>query len=90
MFDWSINVGHILTIISFLFLSAGFVYTLRGKIDGVTSRLLLLEGDIKSLITILIQQGKHEERMTSMDARIANQGLRLDDLTKRFNDKVDK
>lgn len=90
MFDWAINVGHILTILSFLLLGAGFVYTLRGRIDGMFSRLKLLESDIKSLITILIQQGKHEERMTAMDARLINQGMRLDDITRRFNDKLDK
>lgn len=90
MFDWTVNLGHVFTIVSFLLVSMGFVYAMRGKIDGMSSRLKLLESDIKSLITILIQQGKHEERMTAMDARLINQGMRLDDITRRFNDKLDK
>lgn len=90
LFDWTINLGHVLTILSFIMVGTGIVYTMRGRIESMASRLGTLELDIKSLITILIQQGKHEERMTAMDARVANQGGRLDELTKRFNDKIDK
>lgn len=88
LFDWTIGVGQILTILSMIIVGLGFVYTLRGRMEGMSGRLASLEVDIKSLITILIQQGKHEERMTAMDSRIANQGARLDDITRRFNDKV--
>lgn len=88
LFDWTIGIGQILTILSMIVVGLGFVYTLRGRMEGMSGRLASLEVDIKSLITILIQQGKHEERMTAMDSRIANQGARLDDITRRFNDKV--
>lgn len=90
LFDWSINLGHILTVISFVIIGSGIIYSMRERMESMVSRLGILEIDIKSLITILIQQGKHEERMTSMDARVANQGARLDDITRRFNDKADK
>lgn len=90
LFDWTVNLGHIITMVSFIIVGSGIVYTMRGRIEGMSSRLGVLEVDIKSLITILIQQGKHEERMTSMDARVANQGARLDELNRRFNDKADK
>lgn len=88
LFDWTIGIGQILTILSMIVVGLGFVYTLRGRMEGMSGRLASLEVDIKSLITILIQQGKHEERMTAMDSRIANQGARLDDLTRRYNDKL--
>jgi len=90
LFDWTINLGHVLTMASFIIVGTGIVYTMRSRIEGMSSRLGALELDIKSLITILIQQGKHEERMTAMDARLANQGVRLDDIIRRFNDKLDK
>lgn len=90
MFDWTVNIGHILTIISFLVMGMGIVFTMRGRIDVLTERLEILEDGIKSLITILIQQGKQEERMTAMDQRMVNQGARLDDLTRRYNDQLNK
>lgn len=90
MFDWTINLGHILTVLSFIMVGTGFVLTLKEQMNNLTTRLSVLEEDVKSLIGILIQQGKQEERMLAIDARLSNQGLRLDDLTKRFNDKLDK
>lgn len=88
MFDWTLSIGAILNLITFIVVGTGFVYTIRGRIEGISGRLVTLESDIKSLLTILIQQGKHEERMAAMDARLANQGARLDDLTRRYNDKL--
>lgn len=90
LFDWTISIGAILNIIAFIVVGTGFVYTMRGRMESLSNRLHVLEEDIKTLITILIQQGKQEERMTAMDARVANQGARLDDITRRFNDKTDK
>lgn len=90
LFDWSINLGHVLTILSFVIVGSGVIYSMRERMESMSGRLHLLEEDIKTLITILIQQGKQEERMTAMDARVANQGARLDDITRRFNDKTDK
>lgn len=90
LFDWTISIGAILNIIAFIVVGTGFVYTMRDRMESLSNRLHVLEEDIKTLITILIQQGKQEERMTAMDARVANQGARLDDITRRFNDKTDK
>ncbi len=90
LFNWTINFGHIITVLSVLLASTGFMYTMKGNIQNMSSRLSILETDIKQLIVVLIQQGKHEERMTAVDARVSSQGIRLDDLIKRFNDKADK
>ena len=89
MFDWSVSVGNLLTILSFLIVATGTVYTLRGRVDAISNRLLSFEGEIRRLTDILVIQGRHEERMAAMDGRLSNQGSRLDDLTRRFNDKVD-
>lgn len=67
----------------------GYLYTMKDKIDSMSARLLVLEGELKKLIDVLIQQGKHEERMLAMDARMVSQGQRLDDMIKRFNESLD-
>lgn len=90
MFDWSVSIGNLLTIASFLVIGSGFIYTMRGRIDAVSTRLLVIEQEIHTLVDILIQQGRQDERMTAMDARLVNQGARLDDITRRFNDKIDE
>lgn len=89
-FDWTVTIGNLLTIISFLVVGSGFIYAIRAKVDAVSTRLLVIEKEIHTLVDILIQQGRQDERMTAMDARIANQGARLDDITRRFNDKLEE
>lgn len=89
MFDWTVNLGNLLTIASMFVVGLGYLYTMKDKIESMSARLLVLEGELKKLIDVLIQQGKHEERMLAMDARMVNQGQRLDDLIKRFNEQLD-
>lgn len=90
MFDLTVNLGNLLTIGAFLAGGLGFVYTVRGRVDALSSRLFVLESEIRRMVDVLVQQGRHEERMNAMDARVANQGMRLDDLTRRFNERADE
>lgn len=62
---------------------------MRNKIDAMSGRLAILEEKLEKLIEVLVQQGRHEERMAAMDQRLVNQGVRLDDIIKRFNDMMD-
>lgn len=89
MFDWTVNLGNLLTIATLFVVGLGYLYTMKDKIDSMSARLLVLEGELKKLIDVLIQQGKHEERMLAMDARMVSQGQRLDDMIKRFNESLD-
>lgn len=90
IFDWTVNLGNLVTLVTMCGAGIGFVYTMISRIDAIASRLFVLENEFKKLIDVLIQQGRQEERMTALDARLVNQGLRLDDLIRRFNDKFDK
>jgi len=90
IFDWTVNLGNIATIVTMFGAGIGFVYTMIGRIDAIAARLFLLEAEFKKLIDILVVQGRQEERLNAMDARIGNQGIRLDDLTRRFNDSLNK
>jgi hypothetical protein len=85
MFDWSINIGHLITILVLGAGGVGFVYVLRGRVDHLSSRMLALEIETKKLIDVLIAQGRHDERLTAMDARMASQDRRLDEITDRLN-----
>lgn len=90
MFDWTISVGNLTTIITFLVVASGTVYALRSRVDAISTRLLSFEQELKRLTDILIVQGRQDERMTAMDQRVVNQGLRLDDTIRRINKITDE
>ena len=90
MFDWSINFGHFLTIVVLGAGGLGFVWTIRGRVDALSDRMLGLESETKKLVDVLIAQGRQDERLTAMDQRTVAQGRRLDELNERFNRVLDK
>lgn len=91
MFDWvSNNFGNIISIVGMFAVGIGFLYTMKDKIDNMSTRLLVLEGELKKLIDVLIAQGRQEERISALDQRMVAQGIRLDALTDRFNKQADK
>lgn len=91
MFDWfSNNIGNIVSVIGMFAVGIGFLYSMKDKIDNMSTRLLVLEGELKKLIDVLIAQGRQEERISALDQRMVAQGIRLDDLAKRFNNLTDK
>ena len=83
--DWSISIGNFLTIAAFIVGGITFVLSVRSNVEGLTSRMLAVEVKLEQLVSILVNQGRHEERMNAMDLRIQSQGQRLDDLARRFN-----
>lgn len=89
MFDWTISIGSLLSAGSVAVGAIVVVVLLREQVSTIGERLGQLEHQLSRLTDILIQQGRQDERMTAMDARIVNQGARLDDLTVRFNKKTD-
>ena len=87
---WKLSVENLITLLVLGAGGLGFVYTIRGRLDALSERLLVFEKEIRRLVDVLVVQNRQEERMNSMENRISAQGLRLDDLTKRFNEKMDK
>jgi hypothetical protein len=90
MFDWSINFGHLLTIVVLGSGGVGFVYTIRSRVDGLTERMLALESETKKLIDVLVEQGRHDERLTAMDIRVSAHDRRLDETIERLNRILDQ
>ena len=90
MFDWSINFGNALTVLSFLVGGIYFVVKVRGKVDVLSLRMLAVEAEVQKLVTVLIQQGRHDERMGALDNRVAAQGERLDKTIERLNRCIDE
>ena len=84
-FGETMTLGNWITIIVLGIGGLGFVYTMRGQLTALSERMLGMETELKKLLDVLIQQGRHDERMNAMDSRIQSQGEWLDMLANRFN-----
>lgn len=90
MFDWSVGLGNVITIVVLGIGGIGFLYTIKTQVINLSGRLQDLEHELHRLTDILVAQGRQDERMTAMDARLVAQGKRLDELAMRFNKKIDE
>ncbi|KAL0630334.1 hypothetical protein Q9L58_010820 [Maublancomyces gigas] len=90
------NFGNMLTIATFFVGGIAFVWSMKVDLkanqaanqvmlDSLNERFIGMQEEMKKLVEILVNQGKHEERMIAMDARLMNQGRRLDETIERFN-----
>lgn len=88
MFDWTVNLGNALTIVSFIGGGIIFVVTIRGRVDALTGRISFVEQELKKLLEVLIEQTRHSERMTAMSARMLALEQRHDQLAERVNRRL--
>lgn len=79
--DWSLTFGNFLTIIVVIVGGTGFVYTIRGRVDGLSERMLSIENQMKQLVEVLIKQGRHDERMNAQQQQINSVQQRIDNLS---------
>lgn len=85
MFDWTINLGHILTILALIGAVVVPAITIKNRVDAISVRIHSLDEEMKKLVDILVQQGRQEERMDGMDGRMLAQGMRIDDLIRKVD-----
>lgn len=89
LFDWTINLGHVITILAFLGGGYAFVIAMRNELSSLSKRVVAAEDKLTKLVEILVAQGKQEVRLDSMDQRLNLHGQRLDRALERFEDYVD-
>jgi hypothetical protein len=71
MIDLTVNLGHIITIGSFLAGGFGFIYHMRGHIDMLADRMRGAEQKLDKLVDVAVLQARHDERFTAMEGRMA-------------------
>jgi hypothetical protein len=69
-FDWTINFGHVLTVIGIAGGIASIVYAIRGDVKQLKIELAPIKEDLKQLVGVLIQIGRQDEQIKSMTHRI--------------------
>lgn len=99
MFDLTISLGNLLTIVAFLGGGIGFAYSIKSdtkltdlKYTMLTATMDDFKIDMGKLTEVVTQQALASKRMDYAEERQADyrreqiaQGLRLDDVTKRVN-----
>ena len=75
--DWTINLGHILTIVGLVSGGLVFVLTVRSDVNsikategGVQRRLDAVEGDLRKITDVLVEIARQDERLNAHAARI--------------------
>lgn len=79
----------LLMLMGFVLSGIGVVYSLRHQVKELTGQLEKIQKELQHLGTVMITQGRHDERITFMHATQVAQGKRLDDLHRRFNTYMD-
>lgn len=75
-----VNLGNILTIITFLTGGVYFVSTIKASVEAQGGRLISVESEIHELRKVVVAMARQEERMNAMDQRMLAQGMRIDKL----------
>lgn len=95
-FDFTVNIGNLLTITTFVGSFIYFIFKVGSRVDVVSGDVNDLKDntkamgqELKKLTEVLIVQGRQDERITAMDQRMVNQGKRLDDTIRRLNTYLD-
>lgn len=82
---WQFNIGNLLTIFTLLGSVLAAFFTLRGRVDGLNERMLFVENKLEQLVTVLVEQGRHQERLIAFDNRLNLQGQRIDKVGESLN-----
>lgn len=61
----------------------------RTRQEGHTLRLTAIDLKLDKIGEILVLQARHDERINTMDERIASQGKRVDETVRRINMIID-
>jgi hypothetical protein len=66
-FDPTINLGHVLTILSFIISGIVAYIGVKVELSNVDTRLALVERTMQSVATILITQARQDERINTLE-----------------------
>lgn len=92
MFDLTINLGNLLTIIAFIGGAIALATSIKSdmkvadlKYTIITATMDDFKQDIKKLAEVITQQALDSKRMDYVEERQMSQGKRLDEAEKRLN-----
>lgn len=92
MFDLTISLGNLLTIVAFIGGGVAFAYTIKTdtKVTDLKYTIIAASMDdfkleMKNLTKVVTEQALQNKRMDYLEERQTSQGQRLDEAVKRIN-----
>ena len=92
MFDFTVSLGNLLTILSILAGGIGFAYSIKSDTKITDLKYTIISANIddfkvemKKLTEVVTQQALQNKRMDYIEERQMSQGKRLDEAEKRMN-----
>lgn len=76
-FDWTISLGHILTIIGFVGTAVGVIFAVRRDVSVLSARLEPIEEAVKALTAALTDVARHDERIKAVERDVQRLDPRL-------------
>lgn len=80
-----VNLGNVLTILTFIVGGVMFANTVRVKVDNLGERFDGIQEEVSELKAVLVNIARQEERITAMDQRMMLQGNRIDSVADKVN-----
>jgi len=92
MFDLTISLGNILTVVAFLLGGIAFAYSVKSDTKILEVRFTMIDAqiedfkeEIKKLAEIVVEQTRQSGRIDRVEDRQLQEGKRVDDLVMRLN-----
>lgn len=85
MFDWTVKFGDVLAIFTFVGSGWGIIATVRSRVDGLHARMKSVEDQMRALVEIMVNQGRQDERMNSIDARMVIHAQRMTEIDRQVD-----
>lgn len=92
MFDFTINLGNLVTIVAFIGGAFALAYSIKSDIKIADLKYTIITAtmddfklEIKKLAEVVTQQALDNRRMDYIEERQMSQGQRLDETEKRLN-----
>lgn len=69
-FDWTVNIGHLITAGGLVLGAAGIVWALRTDVRVLSARIGSIEAQMLKIADVLVHIGRQDERLNSHEKRI--------------------
>lgn len=80
MIDWSINAGHVITLMIFLVGGLGVAFAMRGDLRHVQSQLVSMQNELEKIGQLLTASAVQTTRLNSHDDELRRLWAIIDDL----------
>ena len=84
IFDWTMSLGNLMTVVGFFFSGVAFVLFMRSDIMVLANRVTNLEGALRELVQANLAMAEQRGRLQTLDDRVDAISERLDSIIARL------